>query len=702
MQVAATPSVRKTQSTDFKSRGRLAHHWTLTASSRNVTQLPPPDQEVINPSRGASVPGSSRRRQGQQQQQLQQPDSPLAGRKDGPTRPLMNWLARKLGGGQGRTRSVKPGSTSVSRSARPLTETTTRNMQKRSSEGSLPRGILNTPVSPASDRQRTSVRTPSIRVSTSGRPMSTRTRNSGRSNYHHHHHHHYRHHLHLSPGAFSLSRSNTHRASFVTRSSASPDYSPTISPRSSSRSLASSYLGLDDPDSRSYVTRGSRALSLGDNASIVPLPPSRPISPAPSVTTSLPSSLHFQADLVRGTLSASASGNRSRSGSQSTTASSSLAPSKNWRSIATSIRSQGAASNNTKPTTIMSSDSQTALAGYIAQPGPPSIMTDSSPSTTTYNLPPPLREVTIHRTLTWDSNIPPSPTVPSPLGQGIIFGASDTQEVEGDQSTSITAAPYPIRPPRAFPSTPPLLSPPLESDPDHHGRADETDASPTATTANITTTNTTAAASTGFHVVPGLSRRHPRYNPHPSFAPSDDASMHTLASSMQGRETSGPAAHLGTTTAAAGNENVLGPPIDFAHEHGTPDDADDDLVDMTPVQLERPLLPIVSHPPVDGGGGETTDYSTVWRTPPPRHTNISTTTASSTPMVVATTPVEAVRPTGPVPPLGNTSGTMENDERASVIGLRRRRDSMGSEGSGVSRFSWAAGSVLGSSTRGQG
>jgi len=264
-------------------------------------------------------------------------DERLSSKKENPTKPLIDWLARKLGHGRG--------------------ERTKQSSSRRVTTTGTPKGILNRnnandppslPLPRA--RQRSTAAAPSIRLSTT-RPASTRTRHSGRS--------------YQPSSVFSPNRHRAcPRASFITRSSASPTHSPSLSPSSSSQSLASSYLALEDPDSRSYIT----SLSLpDDNASTHPIPPSRAESPALSIAGSLPSSVHFQAQLFRGTIHTSSHQsqsfkNRSRSASQSTSTSSYGSPNKTSRSIA-----------STKPTTIFTTESEVALGlgqplAQIAQP----------------------------------------------------------------------------------------------------------------------------------------------------------------------------------------------------------------------------------------------------------------------------------------------------------------------------------------------
>lgn len=287
-------------------------HVVRRAKSTGFSTLP------VKPSRGGTWQGSVK--------------------KDNPTKPLIDWLAKKLGHNR-----VVRNKTSDARLSAGQSGVT------GGPKSILARGTHTSPTIPLPRaRQRSTAAAPSIRLSTH-RPGSTRTRNSGRS---------------YQPSSiFSPARHRAcPRASFITRSSASPTHSPSLSPSSSSQSLASSYLDLEDPDSRSYVA----TLDLPDeNASTQPIPPSRPHSPALSAANSLPSSMHFHADLHRGMLHAASFRshsvkNRSRSASQATSVSSFGSPGKTVQTTPSFV--------STKPTTIFTG-SETALG--LGQPFAP-------------------------------------------------------------------------------------------------------------------------------------------------------------------------------------------------------------------------------------------------------------------------------------------------------------------------------------------
>jgi hypothetical protein len=280
-------------------------------------------------------------------------------KKENPTRPLISWIAKKLGHPRGTRAGAAGGSGKVLPS-------------KGAQHGKPPRGILNEASSFSSGvsgsiplpraRQRSeNPPTPSIRLSTH-RPSSTRTRNSGRSYYPNG----------LPPFSPHRPRGYPRASTFVTRSSCSPTNSFSISRSSSVFSLASSYLGVDDPDARSYVTRTKRRDGAGwmdDNASTLPLPPSRPDSPSESL------------DRVPIHLDPSHSHLAARPKSPSSSVSSSNYP--HWNSTPThSTRSLGAGTTSTKPTTIFRTESQVEVGlgermAEIAQP-PLTIRTEGS------------------------------------------------------------------------------------------------------------------------------------------------------------------------------------------------------------------------------------------------------------------------------------------------------------------------------------
>ena len=374
-------------------------------------------------------------------------------KKDNPTKPLINWLARKLGQNRGTRSKVAEPHVATSHSS--------------SADGPrsiLARGLQTPPSIPLPRaRQRSTVATPSIRLSTH-RPGSTKTRNSGRS---------------YQPSSiFSPARNRAGpRASFITRSSASPTHSPSLSPSSSLRSLASSYLALEDPDARSYVA----TLDLPDeNASTQPIPPSRPHSPALSAANSLPSSVHFQADLHRGMLHASSLcsqsfGKRSRSASQATSVSSFGSPGKTVRSTPSLV--------STKPTTIFSTESDIALGLGL-----------------------PFAQIAV----------PPRPMAYSQQIDDLVRSSEPAGE---DQSVALRDTSQ-LAEPLAWTSLSALL-------PGTHSIRPLNNSNFSASVSEPSSPD----ASRSAVQVPGYSYHYPQHNPPPNSIPHRDASTHTLASS---------------------------------------------------------------------------------------------------------------------------------------------------------------------------
>lgn len=288
-------------------------------------------------------------------------------------------------------------------------------------------------------------------------------------------------------------------ATFMTRSDASPGSSlrSSTSRRSSSEhSLAESYLDVDDPDSRSFVP------SMADEgASLRPFPPCSPDrrSSTPRSTSSIDAiRLGPRAPGLSSTspLPPFPSPDRRRySQSTTTTTHSSFAPSRTWTNDAAS---RGTRSVDTRPTTIISTLDLPQRAAHIAQVPPP------QPSR-------PHAVGQIHRTLTWDSGLSASPSVPSPLG------------------TSITT-PHP----RSILERPP----PTTSYPCN---------------------------------VPRHSHPHPRDNPRPLARPEENASLLTLASSEFAQPPPAPA----MISPRSPTRDVLGPPLVMGEgRYGTPDPDD--------------------------------------------------------------------------------------------------------------------------------
>lgn len=574
-------------------------HVVRRAKSTGFSTLP------VKPSRGGTWQGSVK--------------------KDNPTKPLIDWLAKKLGHNR-----VVRNKTSDARLSAGQSGVT------GGPKSILARGTHTSPTIPLPRaRQRSTAAAPSIRLSTH-RPGSTRTRNSGRS---------------YQPSSiFSPARHRAcPRASFITRSSASPTHSPSLSPSSSSQSLASSYLDLEDPDSRSYVA----TLDLPDeNASTQPIPPSRPHSPALSAANSLPSSMHFHADLHRGMLHAASFRshsvkNRSRSASQATSVSSFGSPGKTVQTTPSVV--------STKPTTIFTG-SETALG--LGQPFAP-------------------------------ISVPPRPSHLLEVdaleeGPGSLVGreASTSRDppvlARALTWTSLAAMPFQD-----------LATPQAGSSVSYSGMKASI-SRPGSPSSSVRRSPASPADTTSMPVhVPGYSCHDPYRNPAPYSRPRPDASTHTLASSTFAF--SDPAGHralgagltkIDTRTSIAeyptgeeiGGEDVAG----SSHLHrvrepessgsklvqgmaGRSDDERSDNPDqvgqgvsyagLRPPHLDLHALPI--HGGHDDPSLANSDYARI---------------------------------------LNAVSGDRRVDEGASLIALRGRRGSQNSEAS--SRFSWAATSML--------
>ncbi|KAJ9099268.1 hypothetical protein QFC21_004149 [Naganishia friedmannii] len=360
---------------------------------------------------------------------------------------------------------------------------------------------------------------------------------------------------------FSPPRSSVARypraATFMTRSSMSPA-SSFISSRRSRRSssaetehsLAGSYLGVNDPDARSFVP----SADADEDASLRPFPPSlRPSSPRQrtSFISSIPSPNrrassvasvpYWQFSPPRGNHifehdrdahngpsenEPVPSGLPLRRSSESTMATQSSlgAHSRTW----TSDRSRGTGSVDTRPTTILSSLDLPRVA-HIAQVPPPRVV----PHPRDHNRPPfamlgggsvlstspsildaPAMSARraasgsfpslgqIHRTPTWDSGLSASPSVSSPLATAIFPVPSST-----DQGSD---------------------SAPNDSVRHATLRLHSSIVNPAETTQSAKNNNDTSAYP--CHV-PHHSHPHPRDNPRPLSPPNENASVLTLASS---------------------------------------------------------------------------------------------------------------------------------------------------------------------------
>lgn len=334
-------------------------------------------------------------------------------------------------------------------------------------------------------------------------------------------------------------------ATFMTRSDASPGssfISSTLSRRSSAaeteHSLAGSYLDVDDPDSRSFVPDpDSRSfvpsVMADEDASLRPFPPS------PNRRSSTPRSMSsIDGMRLGGRQSVRSHGGTSplppftRRNSQSTTTTHSSfgAHSRTW----TNDASRGTPrSVDTRPTTIISSLDLPQRVAHIAQVPPPQVALSLRPHV-----------AGIHRTLTWDSGLSASPSVPSPLGTTVV------------------------PPPRSILER---TSPPP---------------SPTQ-------------ASSGYPCnVPRHSHPHPRDNPRPFARPEENASLVTLASSEFAQP--GILRSEGGASIVASSErrepspsrDLLGPPLvvqGMSGRYGTPDpDEDEGYAEQTPMMGAYP------------------------------------------------------------------------------------------------------------------
>ncbi|GHJ90386.1 hypothetical protein NliqN6_6788 [Naganishia liquefaciens] len=304
---------------------------------------------------------------------------------------------------------------------------------------------------------------------------------------------------------------------FMTRSSRSPASSLISSDDGSARgstehSLAASYLDVNDPDARSFVP----SVMADEDASLRPFPPSPGRSSVPhsirrtSVAQSISSTDGIRAASRHETLSPSRPSQHMRRDSQSTTAttySSFGAPSRTW----TNDGASRTRSVDTRPTTILGSlDFLPQRVAHIAQAVPPSVT--SAPMNTARG------GSQIHRTLTWDSGLSASPSVPSP------FGTSITANQTGQQQVSRRS----------------ILERPLD-------RPSPASSSPPSTNS--------------FYPchVPRHSHPHPRDNPRPFAPPEANASLVTLASS-----------EFAQPGVAREEPDLLGPPLELAASAATP------------------------------------------------------------------------------------------------------------------------------------
>jgi hypothetical protein len=528
-------------------------------------------------------------------------------KKDNPTKPLIDWFAKKLGQNRG-TRN-KLADARLAGAPFGLTDRP---------KSILARGAHTSPTIPLPRaRQRSSAVTPSIRLSTH-RPGSTKTRNSGRS---------------YQPSSiFSPARHRAcPRASFITRSSASPTHSPSLSPSSSSQSLASSYLALEDPDSRSYVA----TLDLPDeNASTQPIPPSRPHSPALSAANSLPSSMHFH---HRGR--SHSVEDPSRSASQATSVCSSGFDGKTVCTAPSIV--------STKPTTIFTG-SQTAL-GFGQPFAPISVLPRQSQFLQVDDL----NEVPGSAT---DREIHTSRDAPPLLARALTW-------------TSLSAMPIHDGPSSRAGSQ--------ASRVDVQGSASRPSSPSSSSRRSLPAADTTRMP---VHV-PGYSCHDPHRNPAPYSRPRPDASTHTLASSTYalGHKTLGTGlVRIDTSTSIvdrsiggeAGRDDAT---ARNPHAQHVPTPSGSELIKDSDTRRSR------------SGEGDQGVPHPVSR---PHELDLHTGPIYELQDDPAGTNTEYARI------LYSISKDPRVDERASLIALRGRRGSRGSDASEASRFSWAAASVL--------
>lgn len=446
------------------------------------------------------------------------------------------------------------------------------------------------------------------------------------------------------PGTSSLAQ-YPRAATFMTRSSRSPASSMISSPLSSPRgstehSLAASYLGVNDPDARSFVP----SVMADEDASLRPFPPSPGRRSSRVHSTS--STDGIRAASRHETLSPPRAPQQVRRDSQSTTAttySSFGAPSRTW----TNDGASRTRSVDTRPTTIVGSvDFLPQRAAHIAQAAP-APATVPPPSTAPLN---PVRGGgQIHRTLTWDSGLSASPSVPSPLATSIT--ATQTQQQVNRRS---------------------ILERPLE-------RPSPASSSPPSTTS--------------FYPchVPRHSHPHPRDNPRPFSPPETNASLVTLASSEF--------AQSARAGGAQTEGDLLGPPLELVG--GATPRMGQHEYDLTPGlhqdEEEDPYRYVADQTPVTGDNytGAPNDA-----TSSSRHRAVSyfDRTSSyyfnptSNPAPGRTSSIHTTGARGTH--LGNASLRSHDDrsgwdDRASVTAMRRR----GSWESGESSFSGAGGVV---------
>ncbi len=366
-------------------------------------------------------------------------------------KPIMDWLAKKLGGGARKGPMGRGENSAHSRTAQ-----------------SHHRAAGHT----SSDRWRNSthVPPPSNGMKLGPRPSSSHHRLSG-------------------PPARHEPLDLAHRPprsgmapTFRTRSSASPMSSPAVSRSSSGISLAASFLGVEDPDDRSFVP-SFRTHGTDDGASLRPIAPSHSSSPARSGFHSHSASAHTPpGHPVKRPA-------HWRCSSGSTVASSTRAPSEGgWRSFRSNgAHTTGSGAPSTKPTTVFSTDSGGAggagAMAHIAQ-DVPHPHPEPAQATGPHALP---RPPSVYRTLTWESGFS-GPSHPSPLA------------ITSTPQDDLHDAPRtPVGPSSA--QVPPPLASPIQ-----HLRHSLVQA-------------------------PKHSRHHPRGNPRPDAQPGPNASTLTLASS---------------------------------------------------------------------------------------------------------------------------------------------------------------------------
>lgn len=317
-------------------------------------------------------------------------------------------------------------------------------------------------------------------------------------------------------------------ATFMTRSDASPGSSFISSIHShrseSEHSLAESYLDVDDPDARSFVPSVAMA---DEDASLRPFPPSVRRSSTPRSMSSidrLGGRQSLRSHISSSPLPPFIHTRRNSHSTTTTTHSSFGAASRTW----TNDPRGTPKSVDTRPTTIISSLDLPQRVAHIAQvppPQPSAISTRPHPAGA------------IHRTLTWDSGLSASPSIPSPLGTGTI-----------------------PRHPRSI----------LENPNNEHPQY----TSPPASPGGRYPCN-----------VPRHSHPHPRDNPRPLARPEENASLVTLASSEFARpEMASEAGGSSVRRGVSPSRDLLGPPLVVQAPFDPQDqDSDQQYTDATPM-----------------------------------------------------------------------------------------------------------------------